>query len=243
LCSSLKPGERIVLMGPTGAPTEICSGKNVLLAGRGLGNAVLFSLAGELRAHGNQVVYFAAYRTKDDVFHQDDIEAGCDQVVWSVESGELIQPRRPRDRSFQGNVVDAMLAYDRGQLGEMLFPFGAMDQMIAIGSHRMMAAVSATRHTELRGRINPYHVAIASINSPMQCMMKEVCGHCLQRHVDPQTGREAIVFSCFNQDQPMDFVDWDNLGERLRQNSVGEKLTNLWLAAVLPKQREAAGLA
>ncbi|MDE3077212.1 MAG: pyridine nucleotide-disulfide oxidoreductase, partial [Chloroflexota bacterium] len=148
LCSSLEPGERIVLMGPTGAPTEIGSRKNVLLAGGGLGNAVLFSLAGELRARDNRVVYFAAYRTRDDVFHRDDIEAGCQQVIWSVESGELIEPRRPRDRTFLGNIVDAMLAYDRGQLGEVLFPFSDMDQMIAIGSHRMMAAVSATRHTE-----------------------------------------------------------------------------------------------
>jgi hypothetical protein len=37
------------------------------------------------------------------------------------------------------------------------------------------------------------------------------------------------VFSCFNQDQPLDEMDWDNLAARLRQNTVSEKLTNLWL--------------
>ena len=73
------------------------------------------------------------------------------------------------------------------------------------------------------------HVAIGSINSPMQCMMKEVCAQCLQRHVNPHTGEELFVFSCFNQDQHLDFVDFKNLNERLRANSIQEKLANIWL--------------
>ena len=67
----------------------------------------------------------------------------------------------------------------------------------------------------------------------MQCMMKEVCAQCLQRHVDPQTGREEFIFSCFNQDQLMDHVDFENLNARLRQNTVQEKLSNRWLDYLL----------
>ena len=70
-------------------------------------------------------------------------------------------------------------------------------------------------------------------------MMKEVCAQCLQKHVDPVTGRETIIFSCFNQDQEMDRVDFPNLDARLRQNTVQEKLSNLWLEQVLAR----AGLA
>ncbi len=81
----------------------------------------------------------------------------------------------------------------------------------------------------LAAHLKPDHVAIASINSPMQCMMKEVCAQCLQKHVDPATGKETIVFSCFNQDQQLDEIDWGNLAARLRQNTVSEKLTNLWM--------------
>ncbi len=44
LCARLKVGEPVVLMGPTGTPTEIPQGETVLLAGGGLGNAVLFSI-------------------------------------------------------------------------------------------------------------------------------------------------------------------------------------------------------
>ena len=63
--------------------------------------------------------------------------------------------------------------------------------------------------------------------------MKEVCAQCLQKHRDPVTGKEEIIFSCFNQDQPLDKVDWKNLNDRLRQNTVQEKLTNMWLDRLL----------
>jgi len=97
----------------------------------------------------------------------------------------------------------------------------------------MMAAVKAARFTVLDSYLKEDHVAIASINSPMQCMMKEVCAQCLQRHVDPATGREEFIFSCYNQDQELDRVDFANLQARLRQNSVQEKLSNLWFEHIL----------
>ena len=49
----------------------------------------------------------------------------------------------------------------------------------------------------------------------------------------PVTGREEFIFSCFNQDQEMDKVDFPNLNARLRQNTVQEKLSNLWLDSLL----------
>jgi hypothetical protein len=97
----------------------------------------------------------------------------------------------------------------------------------------MMAAVKDARHGVLQPLLNPGHIAIASINSPMQCMMKEVCAQCLQKHVDPATGKETIIFSCLNQDQPMDHVDFKNLNTRLQQNTVQEKLSSQWLDYLL----------
>jgi NAD(P)H-flavin reductase len=43
LCALLKPGELVILMGPTGTPAETPPQETVLLAGGGLGNAVLCS--------------------------------------------------------------------------------------------------------------------------------------------------------------------------------------------------------
>ena len=139
----------------------------------------------------------------------------------------------PGSRLLEGNVVQAMGAYARGELGEILVPLPECHRVIAIGSDRMMKAVKDARHGVLAQHFRPGHVAIASINSPMQCMMKEICAQCLQRHIDPATGKETIVFSCSNQDQPQDFVDWKNLADRLRQNTVQEKLTDLWVRRLL----------
>ena len=63
----------------------------------------------------------------------------------------------------------------------------------------------------------------------MQCMMKEICAQCLQPQVDPATGERTYVFSCFNQDQPLDRVDFAGLAARLTQNTVQEKLTAQWI--------------
>ncbi|HUB06723.1 MAG TPA: FAD-dependent oxidoreductase [Myxococcales bacterium] len=232
LCASLRPGEPVVVMGPTGAPTEIPEGETVLLCGGGLGNAVLFSIARALRDHGNRVLYFAGYRSQADLFKRDEIEAATDQVIWSVDSGEPIAPRRPQDRSFVGNIVQALVAFGEGKLGERVAPLSDVSRLIAIGSDRMMAAVKEARHGVLAPHLSRAE-AIGSINSPMQCMMKEICAQCLQRHVDPATGKETVVFSCFNQDQRLDQVDFQNLGARLRQNGVLEKVTNAWLDHLL----------
>ena len=237
LCAMLKPGEPVVLMGPTGAPTEIGRDEKVVLVGGGLGNAVLFSIARALKASGCQVLYFAGYRQHSDAFKREEIEAGTDQVVWSVDAGELLEPGRPQDKAFRGNVVQAMVAFARGELGgPPAFSFSEVDRIIAIGSDRMMRAVREARHGVLQPFLKPEHEAIGSINSPMQCMMKEICAQCLQRHVDPRTGKESWVFSCFNQDQRLDAVDFNNLHQRLRGNTVLEKVSDLFLTHLLKKQ-------
>ncbi|MBK7081010.1 MAG: FAD-dependent oxidoreductase [Betaproteobacteria bacterium] len=232
LCATLRPGEPVVLMGPTGAPTEIEAGETVLLVGGGLGNAVLFSIGQAFRRAGSKVLYFAGYKKQVDRYKVDDIEAAADTVVWCCDEGPGFAPRRAQDRSFVGNIVEAMRAYGAGELGASTPSLAECDRVIAIGSDRMMAAVGAARHTVLAPFLKPGHLAFGSINSPMQCMMKEICAQCLQPHRDPATGKVSYVFSCFNQDQPLDLVDFRGLDARLKQNSVQEKLTAQWISAV-----------
>jgi NADPH-dependent glutamate synthase beta subunit-like oxidoreductase/NAD(P)H-flavin reductase len=229
LCSLLEPGEKVVLMGPTGSPTEIPHDQTVVLAGGGLGNAVLFSIALALKENNNKVIYFAGYRAPTDLFKRHEIERACDVVVWSTDRGPCIQPARPQDRTFLGNIVEAMQAYTSGQLGEQPIPLADAQRIIAIGSDRMMAAVKQALADKLNESFPRNPTAIGSINSPMQCMMKEICAQCLQRHVDPETKKESFVFSCFNQDQLLKTVDFANLNARLRQNSAAEQLTSLWI--------------
>ncbi|MBI3915408.1 MAG: FAD-dependent oxidoreductase, partial [Betaproteobacteria bacterium] len=237
LCANLRPGEPVVLMGPTGAPTEIPIGETVLLAGGGLGNAVLFSIGQALRAAGSKVLYFAAYKRAVDRYKVEEIEKAADAVIWCCDKAPGFVPERAQDRAYIGNIVEAMAAYASGALGDPAIALSACDRIIAIGSDRMMAAVARARHEILKPHLKPGHAGIGSINSPMQCMMKEICAQCLQPHVDPQTGSTTYVFSCFNQDQPLDRVDFAALAQRLRQNSVQEKLTALWIDRCLRSVR------
>ena len=229
LCALLRPREPVILMGPTGTPTETPGGETVLLVGGGLGNAVLFSIGAALRARGSRVLYFAGYKTVEDRYKVADIERAADCVVWCCDEAPGFAPGRPQDRSFVGNIVAALEAYGAGALGPAEIPLEAVDRIIAIGSDGMMSAVAEARRARLAPYFRPGHRAIASINSPMQCMMKEICAQCLQRHFDPVTGTETIVFSCANQDQELDQVDFPTLRRRLSQNGAQEKLTKLWI--------------
>ncbi len=235
LCAMLKPGEPVILMGPTGTPTETPGGETVVLAGGGLGNAVLFSIGAALRAAGSRVLYFAGYKKAIDRYKVDQIEAAADEVVWCCDEAPGFAAGRPQDKAFHGNIVEAMRAHAEGRLGAASIALEDADRLVVIGSDAMMAAVAAARHGVLAPHLKASHVAIGSINSPMQCMMKEICAQCLQPHKDPVTGRTSYVFSCFNQDQELDRVDFPGLRERLGQNSVQEKLTALWIDRCLKR--------
>ena len=239
LCAMLRPGEPVVLMGPTGQATEIAGRETVLLCGGGLGNAVLFSIARAFKGMGSHVLYFAGYRRGEDVFKREELERWTDQIVYCTEGGTPIEPCRPRDKHFRGNIVQAMCAYGEGELdGPPDTPLHKVTRIIAIGSDGMMNAVRRARHGELAPLLAPDHKAIGSINSPMQCMMKEVCAQCLQKVRDPETGREQVVYVCTNQDLPLDNVDFDSLRSRLRANSMQEKLASAWLDDLLKSSPE-----
>ncbi len=242
LCQLLKPGEPVILMGPTGAATEIEGRETVVLVGGGLGNAVLFSIGAAFRARGSKVLYFAGYKKMIDRYKVEEIEAAADIVVWCCDEGPGFTPTRSQDMSFVGNIVQAMVSYTSGKLAQApTISLREVNRVIAIGSDRMMAAVALARHAELKPWLNPAHVAYGSINSPMQCMMKEICAQCLQPHRDPVTGVVSYVFSCFNQDQLLDSVDFAALNQRLSQNSLQEKLTALWIQQCIGPLSAAAG--
>jgi NADPH-dependent glutamate synthase beta subunit-like oxidoreductase/NAD(P)H-flavin reductase len=224
LCATLSPGEPLVVMGPTGAPTELPENQTVMLAGGGLGNAVLFSIGRALKDRNCKVLYFAGYKRGADRFKVPDILAASDVVVWCCDEPADFTPERPGDKTFTGNIVQAMVAYAEGKLGETSLRLPDVDRIIVIGSDRMMAAVKAARHGALEQHLKPCHHAIGSINAPMQCMMKEICGQCLQRQIDPETGKETVVFTCAEQDQDLERVDFASLRERLSQNTVQETL-------------------
>ena len=182
---------------------------------------------------GSRVLYFAGYKKIVDRYKIAEIEAAADEVVWCCDEAPGFAPTRPGDKAFVGNIVEAMAAHASASLGTPAVRMQEADRVVAIGSDGMMGAVAHARHGILAPYLPKAHVAIGSINSPMQCMMKEICAQCLQPHVDPATGKTIYVFSCFNQDQPLDAVDFAALRARLKQNSLQEKLTAQWIDRAL----------
>jgi NADPH-dependent glutamate synthase beta subunit-like oxidoreductase/NAD(P)H-flavin reductase len=234
LCATFHEGDPIVLMGPTGKATEIPYRQTILVAGGRRGAAVMVSLGPALRQAGNRVIYFAGFRTADELYLEDRLEDAADVVVWCTASGPAIAPRRPQDRALSGDFIDIVCRYAEGMLesqgGEPSFNLKQVDRILAIGSERLLRMVQ----TELKGRLKNHFSkdveVTGSVGSPMQCMLQGVCAQCLQWQIDPVTGkRMRAVFSCAGQDQPLDWVDLDNLDARLAQNRLPEHLTNLWL--------------
>ena len=154
LCALLQPGEPVILMGPTGTPTETPAGETVLLVGGGLGNAVLFSIGAALRAQGSRVLYFAGYKTIADRYKVAEIERAADAVVWCCDEAPGFAPGRPQDRAFVGNIVEAIEAYGAGELGPVEIPLAEVDRIIAIGSDGMMDAVAQARRAAARSAIS-----------------------------------------------------------------------------------------
>ncbi len=211
LCLGLKAGDAVTLMGPTGAPTNIAKNKRVILIGGGLGNAVLAPIAQALKDNNCHVTYFAGYKKPQDRFYPTNIEAISDQVIWACDEQELSK-NRAGNSSFKGNMIEALI-----WAKELGLTSGA-EQAICIGSDSMMSAVSA-RKTELIGDIP----MICSINSPMQCMMKGICGQCVQK----TNNKNGYIFSCACQDQNSDIIDFKTLKHRLSQNSLLEKMAEM----------------
>src|SRR5207245_8615222 len=103
-----------------------------MLCGGGLGNAVLFSIGKKARELGNRVIYFAGYKKAEDFYKREDVEAAADVLVLSVDHGATIPVRRPADRTFVGNIVEAMVAYASGRLGAAEIRLGDVDRLMVI---------------------------------------------------------------------------------------------------------------
>ncbi|AHC39119.1 FAD-dependent oxidoreductase [Ehrlichia muris] len=234
LCNYLKKNEPIIFMGPTGTPTEIPHNQNIILIGGGVGNAVLFSIGKALLSNNCKVLYFAGYKKVEDVFEPSSIEESSNTVVWCCDE-KMIEPRRTHDKSYHGNIIDGIIQYNNHLSKDTDIPLDSVDRIIIIGSSHMMDAVSHAIFNQLRILFKKEIKVIASINSPMQCMMKEICAQCLQKHIDPITKQESFVYSCNNQDQYANYVDFKFLDERLKQNSLQEKCTKQWIDYCLHK--------
>ena len=161
------------------------------------------------------VIYFAGYKKGEDLFKQrrdrggaptrssGARDTGADDRAAAPAGRALPRQHRPGDAGLRrGRARRARWCRSRDGRAHHRHRLRPDDG----GGARRRGTACSQPHLEARRTS-----ASARINSPMQCMMKEVCAQCLQKHVDPETGKETFVFSCFNQDQHLDHVDFTNL--------------------------------
>ena len=240
LAPLLKPGEPLALMGPNGTPASLPEEGAVLLAGSGFGVAALLPLARAAKQHGLAILVVAGYASANARFMQKEIEAQADAVVWVVERGPAITPARIADKSFSGSVRDAIAAYGRGELGEVEIALRRIGRIFAFGPSAFLAALAAAKANELVSFFASTPLLVGSLVSPMQCMMKEICGRCLQPVRDPASGTTKLVFACADPNLSLELVDTASLCQRLGQNGVQEKLTRRWIERCLGELGRAA---
>jgi len=240
LCATLQADQPVILMGPTGKATELPENETILVAAGRRGAAVMSMLGPALRARGNRVLYFAGFRTADEVYQQDYLEAAADVVIWCTASGHPVSARRAQDRAVTGDFIQIVQRYAEGEfdsadnVNPITLP--SVDRVLAIGSRHLLRMMRDAINGDLKTYFKPEINAIGSVPSPMQCMLQGVCAQCLQWQLDPATGkRTRAVFSCAGQDQPLQWIDMDNLDARLAQNAMAERLTDVWLDYLLAR--------
>ncbi|RMD71645.1 MAG: pyridine nucleotide-disulfide oxidoreductase, partial [Gammaproteobacteria bacterium] len=237
LAGRLEAGQSLVLMGPNGAPFPM-KGETVLAVAGSWGAAVMLALGPALRAAGKRVLLLAAFRDARQVYHKEALEAGADQVIWLAAHPPLITPGRPQDLSIRGeDAVEALLGYGEGRWRpgdpSLGIPLGEVDQVLVMGSTGLLRAFQKALRGPL-GKLLSRAGVLGTVGSPMQCMLKGVCAQCLQWQVDPDTGeRTRAVFACAEQDQPLLWIDLDNLAARQAQNRLLDRIMALWLERLL----------
>jgi NADPH-dependent glutamate synthase beta subunit-like oxidoreductase/NAD(P)H-flavin reductase len=235
LCALLQPGEPVALMGPSGVRTRIPDGgETIMVVGGPLGAAYLRAVGPALRERGNRVLFFAAFRRREELFCRDDLEQAADCIVWCTQEGAAAH--RPGDFSATGDIAEIIRRYTEGALGDPTIKLHDVDRLLIVGGSGLVRRMKDALARDLRGHFRRELETTASIYSPMQCCLKGVCSQCLQWQIDPRTGqRTKAVFGCSWQDQPLEIVDLDNLDERLAQNRLQEHLTELWLDYLLSR--------
>lgn len=211
LCSFLKKGEPVSLMGPTGIRAKISHpNETVLIIGNELSLPLVSAYGKALRQTGNRVIYLSLFNHK--AF---DLKSCADVIIEATES----------------NCIDVLLQY--GATNPQI-ALQDIDRIYLISDTCLLKKFQEARQTQFKNIFIKNPRIHASVYSTMQCMLKGVCAQCLQWQIDPETGkRTKAVFACSWPEQPLEIIDINNIDERQSQNRLQEIMSRLWLKYLL----------
>jgi hypothetical protein len=188
-------------MGPTGAPTEIAPGETVAARRRrpGQRGAVLHRRR-RCRAAGSRVLYFAGYKKLHRPLQgRRDRGARPTSVVWCCDESAGLRARAARRtalrRQHRAGHARPTREGELGDAAESDLRRGRPHHRHRLGPHDGGGG-RARATSVLAPLLKPAALrASARINSPMQCMMKEICAQCLQPPGRPGDRRDDATCS------------------------------------------------
>ncbi len=201
ILSNLEPGQRIELIGPAGQPLPLYKKKSVCLIGHGVNQSILVCYANQLQDLGCHVTYVSSFTDPDDDIFELDNKIAADEYHKIIEN----------DLQGLQNKLENM-------------DFLRFDHVLVAAIAPVLKTIRGVLEPLLREK-DPSRVTAMALTS-MQCMMKEICAQCLQRHENPDTGEVSYVYSCDHQLQPLKLVDMSFLERRLQQNPITEAMTS-----------------
>ncbi len=202
---NLASNDEIMLMGPTGSPAIIHQYKKVALLADNINVAGIIALSKALKENHCEVIIFAYYSNSSDRIYYDKITLVSDQVIWSCVDKELFKSRL-EDISIQGSLLDSI---------KLAKSISNLDQVICSLNPQLGQIIA-----EQKNYLFPNVEVSINIFSQMQCMMKGICGQCIQKINDSQ----KYIFACACQNQNIENIDFDSYRQRLKQNSLIEKV-------------------
>ena len=208
LVKDFKEGQIINFMGPSGSPMYLHQNKTILLIAGSRGIFPLAAMAKTYRQNGCKVILCCGYKKIEHISRLSFLKKSCDQLIIAIEEKSADY--------FHGNLIEAVRNFAKSS--EIVKD---IDVIFAMGNDNMMHEVAKLKY-QLKEKLNFNHIGISSLNNPMSCMLKGVCGQCLQRKI--KDGKEIFFFSCISQDQKNDEIDFQFLKNRCQQNSLLEKI-------------------
>ncbi|SLN38657.1 FAD-dependent oxidoreductase [Oceanibacterium hippocampi] len=209
LARTLSPGDMLAVMGPSGEALDPGAGERVLMIGQGFVQAALIGYAGRVAATGGRADYLAFHGTESS----------------------------PVETALRAEAANAEAVADMAELGRI--DFAAYDRVIVAAPVPTLVALQARLAGEGLPGLRPGTPVVAALDAPMQCMIKEVCGRCLQSRVDPESGRRENFFACAEPNQALAAVDFALLAARRDADSVSGRINALWLDHCLNREEAA----
>ncbi len=209
ILSNIEKNTKILCSGPLGSATSLPSNKAILLIAEGISNINVIAILKEAKKRGNTIFYIGIYKDDDSILYADFISKYVQKSHYLKVGINSIISDLPQ-------VIDEFFKDFNGNL----------DMLMLSGSYSMVGAVNHVINTESNAdiiRLLRKTEKIVSLSAPMLCGLKGVCATCLQKDK-----HNNFFYCCAVQEKNIEDINFINMGGRLMQNSLQEKIAKAY---------------